>query len=148
MASGDNVAEKRVVPIKEGLFHIPTSPDDEPYLIGSKCSNCGYVSFPKRVVCPACIRDDTMQETALSRKAKLETFTIVWQAPPGFVAPYVQASVTLADGPRLFTLIAGVEPKEEALKVGQELEMIVDRLREDEKGNTVLAWKFRPVGQK
>ncbi len=145
VATDNQVAKKSVIPIKEGLFHIPTSPDDEPYLIGSKCGNCGLVTFPKRAVCPSCIRDDTMEETRLSRKAKLESFTIVWQAAPGFTAPYIQGIVNLADGPRMYALITGVEPKEEALKVGQELEVVIDRLREDEKGNTVVAYKFRPV---
>ncbi len=148
VTTGDKVAERRVVPIKEGVFHIPTSPDDEPYLIGSKCSNCCLVMFPKRAVCPACIRDDTMEATRLGRKAKLEAFTIVWQAPPGFTAPYIQGIVTLADGPRIYAMITGVEPKEEALKVGQELEVVIDRLREDEQGNTILAYKFRPVTER
>ncbi len=56
--------------------------------------------------------------------------------------------MTKVGGPRLFTLITGIEPKEDALAIGQELEMIIDRIREDEQGNTIVAWKLGPVGYK
>lgn len=137
--------EKRIVPVKEGLFHMPTSPDDRPYLIGSKCRECGLVFWPARVVCPLCVRDDTMDEVHIGQRAKLESFSVVYQAQTGFPAPYLQGTVRLPEGPSVITIFTGVEMSEKALKNGQEMEMVVDKLREDEQGNVIVAWKYRPV---
>jgi len=139
--------EKKRIPVREGFFHMPESAEDEPYLIGSKCRECGYVAWPSRPVCPACVRDDTMEEVALSRRAELVSFSVLYQAPAGFdfSIPYIQATVRLPEGPTLFTMVSGVEARADALKIGQEMEMIVDKLREDEQGNDVVSWKFRPV---
>jgi hypothetical protein len=34
---------------------------------------------------------------------------------------------------------------EKSLKIGMEMELIIDKLYEDEEGNEVLCWKFKPV---
>ena len=74
--SGDHVeSEKRQVPVIKGLFCLPASSSEKPYLIGSKCQLCGHVSFPKRMVCPICVRGSTMEEVPLSRSGKLKFFT-------------------------------------------------------------------------
>lgn len=138
-------SENRVIPVKPGAFHIPASADDEPYLIGSKCGECGLVFWPPRVVCPCCVRDDTTKELRLSRRAKVESVAVVYQAPKGFTAPYVQGSVRMPEGLSIGTLFTGVEPNEGCLQIGQEVEMVVDRLREDGNGNTIVGWKFRPI---
>lgn len=136
---------KKVVPLREGLFHMPASPQDQGYLIGSKCNNCGYVSFPKRVVCPSCLKDDTMKEVRLSGKARLDRFTVAYQAPVGLKAPYIQAYVQLEEGPMLYTLVDGVEQKAESLKLDQPMEVVIEKIKDDEQGNDLIAWKFRPV---
>ncbi|MDO8491778.1 MAG: OB-fold domain-containing protein [Dehalococcoidia bacterium] len=136
---------KKAVPLQQGLFHIPASPGDTGYLIGSKCSNCGYVAFPRRVVCASCVKDDTMKELRLSGKARLDRFTVAHQAPAGMTAPYIQAYVQLEEGPMLYTLVTGVEQKAEALQLDQPMEAVIEKIREDEQGNDLIAWKFRPV---
>lgn len=140
--------QKKTVPLQEGLFHMPASPEDKGYLIGSKCSNCGYVTFPKRVVCSSCVRDDTMKEVHLSGRARLDRFTVAYQAPAGMTAPYIQAYVQLAEGPMLYTLVTGVEQKADALKLDQPMEVVIEKIREDEQGNDLIAWKFRPAKSK
>lgn len=135
----------RQKPIKEGLFHQPQSPHDNPYLIGSRCDLCGYVAFPKRVICPTCLKEGTMKETRLSTRGKINTFTISHVAPLGFKAPYVQSWVDLPEGPRVFSMITGVEPVEEALHIGMEVELVIDKIRDDEDGTEIIGYKFRPV---
>ena len=49
---GDNPSRINIKPVQAGLFHMPTSTDEKPYLIGSKCRECGLISWPKRPVCP------------------------------------------------------------------------------------------------
>ncbi len=136
---------KKAVPLQQGLFHVPTGPGDPGYLIGSKCSNCGYVSFPKKVVCPSCVRDDTMKEVRLSGKARLDRFTVAHQAPSGLTAPYIQAYVQLEEGPMLYSLVTGVEQKADAIRLDQPMEIVIDKIREDEQGNDLIAWKVRPA---
>ena len=132
-------------PVIEGAFYLPTSPEEKPYLKGSRCSNCGYVAFPPMVVCPICIRDNTMEEVPLGSKGRLDSFAVLRQAPPGFVAPYMVGIVQLPDGPELFCLITGCEIKDDALVIGQEMELVIDRIREDDEGNEIIGWKFKPV---
>ena len=67
---------KKAIPIKEGWFHIAETDDDQPYLIGSRCENCGFTTFPKAAACLSCMRDDTMREIHLGPKGKLDTFTV------------------------------------------------------------------------
>ncbi|MDO8567287.1 MAG: OB-fold domain-containing protein [Dehalococcoidales bacterium] len=137
--------EKKRILIGEGLFHIPESPDDQPYLIGSKCSNCGYIAFPKVMVCPRCMKEETMKETPLSRRGKLDTFAIVAQAPSGFKTPHMMAKINLPEGVKVFSLLTGVEPSDDALTIGQEVEMVIDIVKQNAQGEDVIGWKFRPV---
>ena len=87
-----------------------------------------------------------MTEIPLSRRAKLNSFALLQHTPRGFPAPAFHASVELPEGPRLFTTITGCPLEEDALKVGQEVELVIEKLTEDEAGNQVIGWKFRPVG--
>ncbi|MFC1917141.1 Zn-ribbon domain-containing OB-fold protein [Chloroflexota bacterium] len=136
---------KKRIPIGEGLFYLPRTENDHPYLIGSKCHSCGYISFPRIDVCANCMQENTMTEIPLSRRGKIETFAIVQRAPSGFEAPYIMAYVNLPEGVRIFSLISGCEPKDDSLKIGQEVELTIDRIREDENGNEIIGWKFQPV---
>jgi len=140
----DSPSQKKIIPVQKGLFHIPTSKEDEPYLIGSKCRKCGLISWPKRPVCPACVRDDTEEEIILSRKAKLIAFSLVGQQPEGFKLPipYIQGNVQLPEGPILYSVIEG-DAKD--LTLGQEMEMFLDKIAEDDNGNDIICYKFRPV---
>ena len=137
--------EKKRIPVLPGIFHEATSSTDKPHLIGSKCRACGRVFFPKRSICRVCMLEDTMEEIPLSTRGKIDTFTVVRVAPLGFKAPYIQAFVDLPEGQRIFSLITGCEPSEDALKEGQEVELVIDKITEDEKGNDLIGYKFRPV---
>lgn len=133
------------IPLKEGLFHISESPNDPFHLIGSKCSNCGYIAFPKARVCPSCMKLETMSPVRLSQRGKLDTFAIVQQAPAGFTPPHMMAYVTLPEKVRIFTLLSGVEPRWDALEIGQEMELVMETIRKDKDGNEIVGWKFKPV---
>jgi uncharacterized OB-fold protein len=137
--------EKKLIPIEEGLFHMPASADDKPYLIGSKCSSCGNVTFPKREVCPRCVRRGSMEEYHIYGKGRLNTFSIVNAALPGFKAPSIQAYVDLDEGPRIWSLITGVAPEPAALQIGMKVELVVEKVREDREGNAYVGYQFRPV---
>jgi len=138
-------AEKTRIPIKEGWFHLPDSSSDEFYLIGSKCVQCGFVHFPKMTACPLCKKDNVMREIPLSRKGNIDSFAVAQQGIPGFTPPYIQAYVILPEKVKIFTLIEGAEATDGALRIGQEVELVLAKIREDERGNEIVGWKFRPV---
>ena len=136
---------KKQIPVQEDLFYQPKSPEEKPYLIGAKCNECGYVSFPKLMVCPRCVRKDTMEEVHLSGKGKIDMFSTCFAALPGFPAPSVQGYIILEEGARTWSLITGVEPSDEAIKIGMDVELVIEKLRDDSEGNEIMSYKFRPA---
>jgi uncharacterized OB-fold protein len=119
--------------------------NNTPYLIGSKCKQCGYVAFPKKVVCPACVTKGSMVEIQLSRRGRLDTFSVLHVGPPGFATPYVVGYVVLPEGPRVFSMIKGCQPSEDSLEIGQEMELTLGKIRHDEHNNEFVGYQFRPV---
>jgi len=144
-SNNEQVTGKKQIPVQEGLFYQPKSPEEKPYLIGSKCNKCGYVSFPKLMVCPRCVRKDTMEEVRLNGKGKIDMFSTCFAALPGFQAPSVQGYVILEEGARTWSLITGTEPSDEAIKIGMDVELVIEKLRDDSEGNEIMSYKFRPV---
>ena len=137
--------EQKQLPAEEGLFYQPQAPGEKPYLIGAKCKKCGFTDFPGTPVCPRCVEPGTMGEVHIGKKGKLETFSIVRSALPGFTSPSIQSYVELEEGPVIWSLITGVEPSEEALKVGMDLELVISKVRDDEDGNEIISYQYRPV---
>ncbi|OGO17248.1 MAG: hypothetical protein A2Z15_05805 [Chloroflexi bacterium RBG_16_50_11] len=137
--------EKKQVPVQEGIFNQPASPGEKPYLIGAKCQRCGYISFPRLMVCPRCVMKDTMAEIHLSGRGRIDTFSTCFAALPGFPAPTIQGYVNLEEGARIWSLITGIEPTDAALKTGIEVELVIEKLRTDAEGNEIMSYKFRPV---
>jgi uncharacterized OB-fold protein len=159
MASADTVAgsaAKSRVPAVEGWFRIP--PDAVPgstdiALVGTRCVGSGTYFFP-----PERVRSrvpghgsSALEEVELSRRGTLWSYTDArYQPPPPFVAPtdpyepYCLAAVELA-AERMVVLgqvVAGVTVDD--LRVGQEMELVVDVLDEDDE-HEYLVWKWRPV---
>jgi len=138
------VPKKEQIPMGKGLFMIPSSPSEKPYLIGSKCRSCGEVVFPPRRCCRRCYSMD-LEEIALSRRAKLYSFTTILVKLPGtrLEPPYFVGVVELPEGERIRTLLTDSEPA--SLRIGDEMEVVIDAVYDDESGREVLGWKFKPV---
>jgi len=82
-----------------------------------KCKKCGKVSFPPRLICPACGTRE-FDKTKINDHGKIETFTIIRVAPSGFgdQVPYAIAIIDLGEGVRILAQVADCEPEE--LKIG------------------------------
>lgn len=76
-------------------------------LVGSRCENCGSVSWPARAVCQRCGEAGT-RELRLSDRGTLVTFTRVWVPRPGLPTPYVLGQVDIEDGVRIFAHGRGI----------------------------------------
>lgn len=136
------------LPFKEGLFFTPKSKDEKPYLIGSRCGVCGYTCFPKKEVCVRCCRDTTMEEIKLGQCGILETYAVMQVGMPGFPPPYMIGYVRTNEGALVFTPITGCDAKDGALTIGEEMELVIDTIKEDQQGNRLLGWKYKPTRRK
>jgi uncharacterized protein len=145
--SSQNLGKKQI-PAVEGAF---TWPSAEPRFKASRCKECGTVSFPKSSVCrnPKCKKKAEVEDTLLNRRGKLLSFTLVCY-PPQFpfmsTQPFVPFPIGEAAFPEGIAIMGQlVGKKYEDLKIGMDVEMIVDKLFEDEQGNEVVGWKFRLI---
>ena len=141
-------ATKKQIPAVEGFF---TMPPEEPHLIGTKCNSCGDYFFPRVESCrnPYCSKTEPLEDVLLSNKGKLHSFTINHYPPPIFhlpdpFVPYANGIIELPEGIRVTSMI-GTGYDQNSLKVGMEMEMIVDTLYKDKEGNDVVSWRFVPV---
>ena len=130
-----------IVPLKDGLFVLPESPDGRPQLLGVECPSCHTRFAAKRVVCLECGHRG-MNECRLSSFGTVHTFTIIHQTPKGSVmeAPYAIAQVHLEDGPIVSSAIADVS----GVRVGLPVEMALHDVKVDDEGRRVVAYVFRP----
>lgn len=137
--------EKRRVPVKEGLWTTPSSPDEKPQLIANRCPSCGEIYFPQKPMCINCGYKD-LEQIKLSQRGKIYSVTVVMQRPPLYykgVVPYAFGYVELPDGVRVETLFTDCDP--ETLIVGMDVELVIEKLHEDDEGNEIIAYKFRPI---
>jgi len=130
-----------IVPLKDGLFVLPESPDGRPQLLGVECPSCHTRFAAKRVVCLECGHRG-MNECRLSSFGTVHTFTIIHQTPKGSVmeAPYAIAQVHLDDGPIVASAIAEVA----GVRVGLPVEMALHDVKVDDEGRRVVAYVFKP----
>jgi uncharacterized OB-fold protein len=134
---------QRRVPIAEGLF---TGPPDAPQLLGSRCTRCGEVAFPKQSSCPACTSDST-EEVRLARRGTLWTWTIQRFPPPppylGRFEPYGVGYVELPEGVRIEARLTTADP--EALAIGMEMELVLEKFADGPDGEARMTFAFAPV---
>ena len=136
-------ASSKEIYVGEGLFTHPQSPSEAPRLIGSKCKNCGEVTFPKQPWCANCGGD--AEELLLSTKGKLFSFTNVNNpVPEGYMGPIPYGvGVVEVDGVRIMSYITEPDPKK--LKIGMDMALVIESLFDDDEGNKVIGFKWRAL---
>lgn len=139
----DNSSKR--IPVREGLWTQPSSAGQQPQLIASRCYSCGEIFFPAKRICGYC-QQKGLEEIKLSRRGKIFSVTVVMQRPPIYYqgpVPYAIGYVELPEGVRVETLFTG--DNLEALRIGMDVELVIEKLYEDNEGNEVLTYKFRPI---
>lgn len=102
-----------------------------------KCSKCGSISFPPRLVCPECgsrsFKDYVMKDTG-----KILTFTTIEVGPPQFAdqVPYTVGIVELDDGARITAQITDVDPSK--LKIGDKVKLEFRKIQDDGKAGIIM----------
>ncbi len=135
---------KKIISIRADLLKLPESPSEKAYLIGTECQDCGMTFSSKRYYCGSCTSGN-MKEIALSNRGKLDTYTISRMTPPGSVmqAPYALGVISLPGGARITAVLT--ECDFETLDIGMDMELVVEKVKEDERGNDIISFKFRPA---
>lgn len=104
---------------------ISEAPDgDQLLLAGSRCRNCHEVLFPAVRDCPLCVQPDVMEDYQLRGHGKIRAYVIAERGPEGFDVPYVQAWLTLDEGPSVFSIIETAEPRAFSPEIGTPVTMV------------------------
>jgi len=136
---------KKQVPVQEGLFTMPSKPGEVPRLLGSRCKVCGEAFFPRQAVCANCCAETT-EPVLLGTRGKLFSYTNVNHAVPGGYkgkVPFGVGTVDLPDGVRVTTRLT--EHDTSKLKKGMPVELVLEPLFDDEEGNELVGFAFKPV---
>ncbi len=141
-------APVQVLPkMAEGVF---TWPNDDPQLIGTRCGQCGMVTFPTQDSCPRCASTD-MEEMLLARRGTLWAWTTqAFPPPPPYAGPTGKDFVPFGVG---YVELPGEVKVESHLTVcdpdvltnGMDMELVIVPFRTDDDGNEVVTFAFRPV---
>jgi uncharacterized OB-fold protein len=130
------------VPVAPDYFEVD---DAGVRLKGSRCPSCGEVFYPRRLVCARCLHEGT-EDVVLGTRGQLHTWT--WVHVPLFaktdstVSAYGVGQVDLPDGPRIQAILVGGP---EDFSIGMEVELDVETLRQDDEGNDVVIYRFKPA---
>ena len=111
---------------------------------GSKCKNCGLITFPIERVCYNCRSKDNYEEVRLSdKKAKVFTYTLDNLAGRSDdpTIPQTEVAFELGDA-RTYILMTDCDPKE--VSIGMPVEMTFRRMYEGA-GMYNYFWKCRPI---
>lgn len=117
-------------------------------LQGRKCTDCGNLSFPPRLVCPKC-KSRKSEPHEFRGVGKLYSYTIIYQAPDRFdpMVPYTVGLIDLEEGVRITAQVTDILPED--LEMGMKLEMVIRKIYADgDKGPILYGYKFRPVLKK
>ena len=134
-------------PVAEGLF---AETEDGPRLLGSRCRSCNTPYFPKSAAChsPSC-NESKMEDARFGPKGTLWSYSVQYSPPPPPVKydePYVPSALALIDMPEGLRVLARVSTDDpEQVRVGADVELVLEKLYTSPEGDDVITWKFRQV---
>ena len=139
------LGQRDFAPVADGLI---TGTADVPELIGSVCSECGTVTFPRQDSCPRCTSEQ-VAERRLGRHGTLWTWTVQCfppKSPPYAVEageefePYGVGYVELPDEVRVEARLTEHDPERLAIGMPMELTLVPAPGRPG-----AVTYAFRPV---
>jgi uncharacterized protein len=142
----DDISTATAVPLAEGLF---TWPSDAPRLLGSRCGECGTMTFPTHYGCPRC-SSGAMSTVELGTRGTVWTWTTQeFRPPPPYAGPdefepYHVGYVELPGELIVETYLTGYEDRHPTIGDAVEL-TIVAFSGPSAGGDDVVTYAFGPV---
>jgi hypothetical protein len=95
----------------------------------AKCSGCGHVSFPPRLICPKC-KGRKFEKVRLPDQGKILTYTVIHVPATPFKdeVPFAIAVVELDGGVRITSQVVDCDPS--TLTIGQRVRTEFRKLQE------------------
>ena len=112
-------------------------------LEAAKCTKCGKMSFPPRLICSGCGAKD-FDRTKMSDTGKILSYTTIRVAPSDFAdqVPYSIAIVESDNGIRVTTQVVDCNPED--LKIGKKVKFVFRKLYEE--GHTgIICYGYKTV---
>ncbi len=134
------------IPVEDGYFRIPESPDASPVLLGSYSPAAKTYFWPRRKRCPITL--EAVEDCELSTAGVVYSWTFVllpWigsmerDAGGGFGA----CQVDLPEGVRIQAPLIG---KMGDWSIGQKVRLVTRAVGEDDAGNELCNIAFEPAG--
>ncbi len=136
---------KKIISFKPSELRLESCPQPKAQLIGSRCSHCGIVYLGKSRFCVKCSSPE-VYETVLTNRGKLVSYTII-HVPPSPLwkgsVPYAIGRVELKEGVEVTSQIVGCDLQN--LRVGIEMELVVEKAEQDQEGNDVMVYRWQPI---
>ena len=99
-------------------------------LEAGRCTKCGYVAFPNRLICPEC-GNRKFDDYKLNETGTIVSFTTIEVGPTEFSdqVPYNVGIIDLGDGVKITAQIADAEAKD--LKIGGKVKLEFRKVQQD-----------------
>ena len=137
--------------MQKPIADLFTWPSEEPRLLGSRCDECGAVTFPEQSRCPRCSAA-TMDPLELPRRGTLVSWTTQGFPPAvdymndpsgaSFV-PFGVGLVQLDDVVRVESRLTVNDPAQ--LAFGMEVELQIIPFYTDANGDEIVTFAFAPT---
>ncbi len=109
-----------------------------PHLIGGRCRDCQALSFPRAAVCAGCLSEE-IETVHLASKGTLYSYSVVHQAPKGWLVPYALGYVDLKDDVRV---LAHIDVAPDRIAIGMPLRLAVGLVGADPSGAPLSSYTF------
>jgi uncharacterized OB-fold protein len=134
--------ERKTIALQEGLF----APDGEQryHLLANRCPSCELTFFPARKYCGKCSTEQ-METITLSDRGTIYSYSLIDRKSKVALVepPYLQVEVAMPEGVHVFSVLDQCDAH--AVEIGMPVEVYVGKVKQDEDGNDIVTYKFKPV---
>ena len=112
-------------------------------LEAEKCTGCGFIAFPPRLICPEC-GVKSFEKIKLQPEGKILTYTIIRVAADEFATqtPFPVAIIETKDGARLTAQVVDCTPDE--VKTGMDVKLMLRCIQREGKAG-ILQYGYKAV---
>ena len=114
-----------------------------PYLVGGRCTSCGFITLGVRDACPMCWSRNVMTPVPIGRTGRVYTCTVVYQAPEGYSAPFAVGYIDIEEGVRVFAHLAN---DEQSLRIDRPVQLTLAPLRKVEGSEWLIGPRYIAMG--